>query len=75
MTIAVGHTVVLTDADAVQVSTARAQRIAVEVLDTLRRNLSANPSDSELIACANNLAAGWGEYGVLDGGPSGASER
>ena len=35
MTIAVGHTVVLTDADAVQVSTARAARIAVEVCGDL----------------------------------------
>ena len=69
MTIGVGNVVHLTDADSVQVSTARAQRIAVEVLDTLRRNLSANPSDSELIACANNLAAGWGEYGIVDAAP------
>jgi len=75
MTIAVGHTVVLTAADAVQVSTARAARIAVEVLDTLRRNLSAMPSDSELIACANNIAAAYGEYGIVEAAPSGASER
>jgi hypothetical protein len=68
MTIGVGHTVILTDHDAVQVSTARAQRIAAELLDTLRK-LSATPSEPELIACANNLATGWGEYGLVDAAP------
>lgn len=75
MTIGVGHVVYLTDHDAVEVSHERALRIAAEVLARLRQ-LTPNPSDLELIACANNIAAGWGELGVLDPAPpEGASER
>jgi hypothetical protein len=59
-------TTLVCDDEPIEVSTARKTRIAVEVLDTLRHNLSAHPSDSELIACANNIAAGWGEYGVSE---------
>ena len=68
MTIGVGHVVHLTDHDTVQVSSARAQRIVLELKASLLRQLPLiDEADAE--AAARNLAAGWGEYGVLDAAP------
>ncbi len=57
------YEVQLSDAAVAILSIDRQRRIAVEVLDTLLRNL---PGVDPVVAkaCANNLAAGWGAYGV-----------
>jgi len=68
MTIGVGHTVILTDADAVQVSPARAERIALELKSTLLRQLPGlDHRDAE--AAARNIAAMYGELGISDAAP------
>jgi len=53
----------LGDDEVAIISIVRQQRIAAEALATLLRNLpGVDPVAAK--ACANNLAAGWGEYGV-----------
>ena len=41
----------------------RQKRIAAEVFDTLLRNLPGVDAVTAK-ACANNLAAGWSDYGI-----------
>lgn len=55
----------LSDNEVAILSIDRQKRIAVEVFDSLLRNLpGVDPVAAR--ACANNLAAGWGDFGVTE---------
>lgn len=69
MTIGVGHTVILTDHDSVEVSSKRRQLMVEHIRDSLRRHLP-GASEPELDDAARNLACQYGELGLDDAAPT-----
>jgi len=67
MTVCVENVVILTDNDAVEVSHARARRIAQDVAASILRHMpGADPLEAE--DAARNIAQAWGGLGLAHDG-------